>query len=719
MRNKISLYIADQLVDIDEQSFILFNYTMEDLSNPTIVKNSFSRQITLRGTPNNNRLFGDVFRLDRKTLFGTGYAGVEFDATRKTPFKIYNEQGEIVESGYVKLDEVAKVGSMVEYKVTLYGGLGSFFYALMYNEDGSKKTLTDLRYLNLAGKYIHKPGDLSYYGGYEMIQQAWQYLQDPYMYEHEADSHDNMWCHIVNFAPCYNGMPDDFSADKAVCNKPYDNVPNYDYFDVDGHLTEFSFKSGASSLLMQMANTHSEWEMRDLRWYLQRPIFRIKALFDAICDTENNGGYDVRLHESFFNEENALFWHGWFTLPMIYSEDRYADDAIQKLLLQSHAPAEYIISYAKMFGLVFVADISKKTIQIMPRAEFYNGGSIIDLSARVAVDNITISPTIAQSRFYQYGSDAVGSWAEKYKEDYGRDYAIHRVDTGYDFNADTKIVTEGIVFKDAVDVEERSLLFFSNNLARDESGGKEEYFYLPKYESVKLQMWGYVNGEEEMREYEVKNPYEWKRFPFNENYPLSDLFPKVQFHDGKQKQIDGANVLLVFNGMKKTPTWNVYGSAVDLEYYLTDDTPDMQLLNEGVPCWNYSKKNSIVMTSLPSFRRSYAESVEGGEKILATYEWGEPLARGTNGTTLGSDSATIYNRYWKQYQRDRYDVDTIKMSCKVNLRGLPVNLSLMRNFFYYQGAIFVLNAIRNHSLTTLDNTECEFIKVQDIENYRS
>ena len=42
MRRKISLYIGDQLADLDDQSFILFNYQMDDLSNPTIVKNSYS-----------------------------------------------------------------------------------------------------------------------------------------------------------------------------------------------------------------------------------------------------------------------------------------------------------------------------------------------------------------------------------------------------------------------------------------------------------------------------------------------------------------------------------------------------------------------------------------------------------------------------------------------------------------------------------------------------
>ena len=63
------------MVDLDDQSFILFNYTMEDLSNPTIVRNSFSQQVTLKGTPNNNRIFGDIFRLDRVTQYGDSFTG--------------------------------------------------------------------------------------------------------------------------------------------------------------------------------------------------------------------------------------------------------------------------------------------------------------------------------------------------------------------------------------------------------------------------------------------------------------------------------------------------------------------------------------------------------------------------------------------------------------------------------------------------------------------
>ena len=97
MRRKISLYIADRLVDLDDQSLILFNYTMEDLLNPTIVKNSYSHQITIKGTPNNNRLFGDIFRLDRVVTYNGGTLGTDFNPSQKTPFVIYNEMNEILD----------------------------------------------------------------------------------------------------------------------------------------------------------------------------------------------------------------------------------------------------------------------------------------------------------------------------------------------------------------------------------------------------------------------------------------------------------------------------------------------------------------------------------------------------------------------------------------------------------------------------------------------
>ena len=693
---KVSLYIAGEKVDLDDNTFILFNYIIEDLSNPTIVKNSFSKQITLKGTPTNNKIFGNLYRIDRKTIFGEKYTGVDFNPLRRTPFAVYNEMNEIQESGYLKLDKVVTNGATIEYSVTLYGGLGSFFYGLMYDNDGNKKTLGDLRYLALDGNYITNPGNLGPFGGWQMLQMAWNYLSDPEGY---TITNKNNWCSIVNFAPCYNGHPTDFSADKAVVVQgTFKNLPT------------LSPKSGVSSNLMLMANAHSEWEIKDLRWYLQRPVFRVKALFDAICDKENNGGFNVILDPAFFNESNDLYWNGWITLPLIPTEERQASNSIVKLLSSTLSPAEYLISFAKIFGLIFHMK-KDYTLVIVPKKGFFLNETI-DLSARISSESITIKPLLAAHRYYQFGGNAIGEWAAQYKEDFGRDYAIQKVNTGNEFDKEISIVTDGIQYKDAVDVQERSRLFVVEVDYSSSGQSGLEIFRLPNYEKVSIQNW----SGEEMSEVDMSYDGTGNQFNFNTYYALSDWLPKTQFHDADNKEIDSANVLLVFNGVMDAPQWRDWAG---LQYRISDDTSDMLLLNDGLPCWNLSSQKSVKISALPSFRRSKTELIpdSGDEIIHSTFEWGEPFARGVNGSEMAEGKVTIYDRFWKEYQSDRFDVDTFILQCKVNLNGLQVGQDLMRRFFYYQGSIFVLNKISNHSITTEDLTECEFIKVKDIKNY--
>ena len=138
MKRNVQLYIAGQMVDLADDSWILYNWTREEMSNPTAVINSSSHQVTLPGTCRNNGVFGAAFRLDRRTLFGIRYDGTEFDPTRKTPFMLYDGDGTVLESGYCRLDAVNTHNRRHAYTVTLYGGLGSFFYALASKDDGTR-----------------------------------------------------------------------------------------------------------------------------------------------------------------------------------------------------------------------------------------------------------------------------------------------------------------------------------------------------------------------------------------------------------------------------------------------------------------------------------------------------------------------------------------------------------------------------------------------------
>lgn len=716
MRRRMTLYIGDHPVDMDEQSFILFNYTMEDLSNPTIVSNSFSKQVTLKGTPNNNKVFGDIFRLDRKVRYGNDVTGVDFDPMRKTPFAIYNDMNEILEKGYVKLDEIVRSGASVEYKITLYGGLGSFFYGLMYREDGEKKTLGDLAYKDLQGINTSLAGYFGTKTGYQVIQECWQYLENPakYVLNLNRGGTEVSWANIVNFAPCYNGLPEDFSADKMVV------APGL-YYNILQSKTQdgktYGRKNGTSSYLVKFGKAHTEWEMKDLRWYLQRPIFSIKALIEAISNPEKNGGYKVVLSQNFFDSANSLYENGWITLPMIPARDRKWNEGLLELIATStKSPAEYLISFAKIFGLVFL--MRDDALYIIPRGEFYGTDeAVIDMTDRVDNSSIKINPVVADTHFYQFGSDPIGEWAKEYKTDYGRAYGIQKVNTGNQFNMETTKLTESIGLTEAVDVQERNLLFASQALFLEEGGNQDIGLTMPLYDEVSVALW---SGEESIEESVRYNKDFGKIYPDNAAYPYTDWLPKVQLHDKDNKSVNGEDVLLVFNGVKNVPIHvSANGTTAYASYRLSDDTADMDLLNEGQPCWNFSSANSKQITRIPSFRRSATSLNDFGEEVInATFEWGEPMVRGVRDTIKG-DNSTIYEAYWQKYLTDRYDDDTIRMTCKVNLRGLRVRQDLMRRFFFYQGAIFVLNKITNHSLATLDDTECEFIKVQDLTNYRN
>ena len=684
---KISLYIAGKKVDLDNNSFILFNYTMEDLSNPTIVKNSFSKQITLKGTPANNEVFGNLYRADRRTIFGDGYTGVAFDPLRKTPFTIYNEMNEIIESGYVKVDSVDKVSGGYEYKVTLYGGLGSFFYGLTYDSDGNKRTLEGLTWKHRTAEGAIASLKLNR----QRLTEAWMYLQS------QDDSINADRWDIINFAPCYNGKPSDFDAKKVLFNKSmyYPFSSSFEQKTEDGKT--YKKKTGCTSVLATLANDHTEWEIRNIIPYLQRPVVRLKAIIDAVVIDGRKNDYSVELASAFFDSDQ--YRNIWITLPLLKKEDRHAEDVIPAILRSSLTPCEYLLSLAKMFGMVFIYENDTRKIIIQDRDTFFKNEQI-DLSERIDKDSISIVPLLTSSKWYQLGGNkVVGEEAENYKEKYGREYGVQRINTGYEFNSEVSELTKDLPFITAVDVAESSYTF-------------AEYWYgdfllgsrshpLKRMEEIRIQL--FQEGAGEGKEFVVSSGFITAILWRDQAY--KDWLPKVQFHQKENKSLSGEHCMLFYNGYVDAPSLQ-YGNTIYPTYYVTDDHPDIAVLNEGTPCWNLDEELAVKMTALPSFRRV---------SDAYTLDWGisfESYAGESMENVL-----SVYDRYWKAYLADRYDVDARIMKCKVNLSGMQVGQQLMRHFFFYENAIWVLNKISNHSITTDDLTECEFVKVKDIKNY--
>lgn len=286
----LHLYIGNREVEFHSNPEILYTYQTDELNNPTIVKNSFSKTITIYGSSANNQLFGHFWNVERLQVNGGDGSGVYFNASKKMPFALYIGN-EIYEQGYVKLDEVRRVDGNYEYDITLFGGLGDFFYNLSINDDGNEMKLSDLAF----GENIDFTINI------DTVKEAWTALEN---------GTNGKW-QTINFMPAYNGLPDDFDSDKIIINTKGTNLTKTKAEDGKNYKTKNDYVLGT------LPDEMTEWETRDLRSYLQRPCIRMKEVVKACCDPVNNGGYEVVLDSDFFNENNPYWEKTWMTLPMI------------------------------------------------------------------------------------------------------------------------------------------------------------------------------------------------------------------------------------------------------------------------------------------------------------------------------------------------------------------------------------------------------------------
>lgn len=296
MRQVVNIYLNEQELHLSEPFQVNFMYLIEEMTNPTIVKNSYSKTFTVEGCPHNNQIFNSVFNLDyfRKT-------GEVFNPSTKADFKIFLN-GELYESGYAKLDSITRIGEKINYEISFFGGLGSFFYNLSVKEDGDSMTLADLGYGT----------DLTFKINRDTVKTAWDNLYA---------GANNKWS-IINFMPSYSNVGDDFETGSILAYSNDEELPDIMTEDDKTAL------SNAGYGVFELAKDSYDWtELRDMRSYSQRPVLSVRKFFDAICDPDNNGGYEVNLDSTFFNSLNPYYADSWITLPQLNDSEETSESS--------------------------------------------------------------------------------------------------------------------------------------------------------------------------------------------------------------------------------------------------------------------------------------------------------------------------------------------------------------------------------------------------------
>lgn len=125
----VQLYIKGKEVDIDANTSINLTFQFEDLTNPTALRNTFSKTVSLPATSNNCQVFEHIWSMDHSIM--------NFDPSQRADF-VLTKNGSVIEGGYVKLEEIKYSGQYPEsFNISLYGQRGNVWFDLSekYMED--------------------------------------------------------------------------------------------------------------------------------------------------------------------------------------------------------------------------------------------------------------------------------------------------------------------------------------------------------------------------------------------------------------------------------------------------------------------------------------------------------------------------------------------------------------------------------------------------------
>lgn len=678
------LYINGKKVEFDSTGVsILFQRQRTDYTNPTIVKNSFTKTIKLPGTKINNSIFNEIWKLDRVQWSNA------FNASRRTPFILMNN-GSLVEQGYVKLNNIVWNSSTnsYTYEVTLYGELGNLLYGLSYNidsvtEDVSPLTLADLDF-GFNGFTITK----------ELIDYAWKRLDGD-----SSTSGDNYKIFdTINFMVSYDGVPsaNNFDPKSVWCS--VDRLAAVNWRDQYHYANEFPSSETVDDKtytyvntfisrmdpedhygLLELKNEVSPLEMRDLRSYLLRPVVRISKIFDAIGSYINTHyGYTLDLSDSFFS--TTEFTNTWMTLSMLYEIDPDVETGTvftkRQLFSNTSSPASYLISYCKTYGIYMDVDYYNKKLVLTRLPHFFNRNKInelrIDLSKEVKITPLSFDKA---SYTFDYG-EGEGEFLKKYKDTYGVQYGSKKVNTGYRFDASTAPYIDNNIFRTGVDSIDQSIYYKYGYAVRTGTDDVERLFTYPAalmdeanpptYKLFDLSSYSstgemdtldgemtphwypgiHFPSESLIRSYNITNSgYQFMNVWWNGLRPniWQDSFPKLQFHSEDNKAADGKNVLVRFNGLKSSyygkitntedrTYWNAESysdgtiDATRVNYLLSDDNAYLKNIigsncyyDNPKPGEGYGYNYIKVINKIPSFSRARYDYSRNVTNIPAFY----------------------------------------------------------------------------------------------------
>lgn len=371
------------------------------------------------------------------------------------------------------------------------------------------------------------------------------------------------------------------------------------------------------------------------------------------------------------------------------------------LLRNDKSCCDYLLSYTKLFGLYFVTDPSAKRIKIVTRNTFFKD-EVINIEDKIDYSkDLTITPLLFDKKYYRMKLDYQSTKSyNKYKTQYDQTYGQQRLDTGYNFNSETTDLYDNSIYQGSIPVLGTSKyyrqFYKANNVIPSYLIDSVDVTYYKDSDTVENTIYGNYDNYSE----------------FN-NIPGNDIFAKQEYCSEDNNLQDITNSLVLYNN-------RVVLSDIDrnpVKYWITDDLIEMGTLL-GENCWlytnsDYDASGNYIAVRLYELPQYTSISFDSSNNVVKSFDFGLP--KETYLPVNYTENKTLYNQYWKSFYNDQFNVNTKKVNCFVKLD--IANQDMLRKFYWFDNSYWIINKIE-YSPTSKNTTSVEFIKVNDVNNYK-
>ena len=301
----IQLFLEGQEVELNKNVSFPLNKSYENLYNPTDILVEYSKSINIPMTAKNNRILGNVYRLDKSIYIGDGTnIGLYLNPLRRIPFKLIYNGGLLLE-GYAKFVSAHRSKSNSYYTINLIGKLGDIFHELK-SVVTSESKLGDLNrnYLITKEDYVDSYGD-EYFNAI-FAKETFE-MDNPKFWDH-TDVNKTIgyqFYDVFGLAPAHRGMYSNFESNKIQTN-------NSTIMDMSEYLTDIWSKknpdyniTGASDIV---GEGFKDYQMKEFRAYQLKPYMYFSHLMKVFVNKcKLLTGYTIDLDRDWFNFNNP-YW---------------------------------------------------------------------------------------------------------------------------------------------------------------------------------------------------------------------------------------------------------------------------------------------------------------------------------------------------------------------------------------------------------------------------